>query len=175
MRRLILIPVLVLLCLPAVAWAGAGAIGDGALVLTGVNARTVFVQGRGLLVGHIDQGTLTVVNYDPDDRNPPQISGPGYKLLGDPPLAVYTGANITFLFPNGKYSLKLVGSGIDVSAVGKGTATAIGGGNADGTMSVNGGKAQPLVKLPITGAFGSGAGVTPTVASGQTPASKQNP
>ena len=55
----------------------------------------------------------------------------------------YSGSDIRFLFPNGRYAFRVDGVGIDISAVGKGAVSAIGvGTTGDGTMATNGGKAS---------------------------------
>src|SRR5581483_7952660 len=98
-------------------------------------------QGSGLVFGHIQQGTLAVQSYDAADTYAPQISGASGRVVGN--AVVYSGSDIRFLLPNGRFSIRIDGTGIDISAVGKGTVVAIGLGTADdGTLSVNSGAAQ---------------------------------
>ncbi len=71
----------------------------------------------------------------------------------------YSGSDVRFVFPNGHYTLRLDGIGIDISAVGKGQVTATGTGTSDnGTMSTNGGKPLPLGPAAITLSFGANKG-----------------
>ena len=64
-----------LLLVPSAALAESGAAGDGSLVVAGASARIIFVQGNGLVFGHINQGTLTVVEYKADDASSAEVSG----------------------------------------------------------------------------------------------------
>jgi hypothetical protein len=141
-----------LLIAPA-ALADRRATGDGALAVSGASARVIFLKGNGLIFGHIDQGTLTVLTYDATGTSAPQITGAIPKIVGN--AVVYSGADIRFLFPNGRYALRFEGTGIDISAVGKGNVTALGLGTGhDGSMSVNSGDPEPLSVLSTTSSFG---------------------
>jgi hypothetical protein len=144
-----------LLIAPA-AFADRHAVGDGALAVSGASARVIAVKGNGLIFGHIDQGSLTVLSYDAADSSAPQITGAIPKIVGN--AVVYTGSDIRFLFPNGRYSLRFEGTGIDISAVGRGNVTALGLGTGhDGTLTANSGETQPLSVLSTTATFGGNA------------------
>jgi len=157
MRRLCLIVAVSLLAAPAAALgdrAARTAPGDGSLVVTGGNGK-LLVQGRGLIYGHLDRGTIVVSDYKADDSTAPSVSGARLKVVGN--AVVYSGTDVRFLFPGGKYTLELDGVGIDVSAVGKGTVVAVGqDGIDDGSFAVDGGRDQPLGALPVTVTFGHG-------------------
>ena len=57
---------------------------------------------------------------------------------------VYSGTDVRFLFPSGKYTLKFDGTGIDISAVGKGTLRRRPRARSTtARSSVNGAKARP--------------------------------
>jgi hypothetical protein len=156
MRRFLLTVLVTILVAPAAALAADRAAGDGSLVVSGASARLITVKGSGLIFGHIDQGTVTVVDYSAADSSAPQISGASGKVIGS--MVVYAGADVRFLFPNGRYSLRFDGTGISISAVGKGWVSATGLGTAeDGTVTVNGGKPQELGQALIIASF-SGAG-----------------
>ena len=144
-----------LLLVPTAALAERGAAGDGSLVVSGASARIIFVQGNGLVFGHINQGTLTVVDYRGADQSNAQVSGSMLKLPAGSTIQ-YSGSDIRFLFPNGRYAFRVDGVGIDISAVGKGAVSAIGvGTTGDGTMATNGGKPLPLGPGPTTLVFGA--------------------
>ena len=67
MRRQGAILVASLLALSAAATAGHAGVGDGSLVVTAANGRLA-LSGRGLLFGHLDRGSITIVgDYRPDD------------------------------------------------------------------------------------------------------------
>ena len=154
MRRLTLI-LLVLLLVPSAALGEGAASGDGSLVVSSASARIIIVQGKGLVYGHINQGTLTVTEYKGSDSSSVQVSGSISKQLTGSSMR-YTGSDIRFMLPNGHYSLTFDGVGIDISAVGKGAVSAIGIGSADdGSLATNGGKPMPLNVAPTTLVFGA--------------------
>ena len=157
MRRLALILATLLLAFPASALASAGAAGDGSLAIASANVRSLVVAGHGLIYGYVDQGAVTVISFTPDDSNQFQISGAAAPTKPVTGGTRYAGGALRFLM-SGTYTLKLEGSGITVSAVGKGTVTAISldvlpAGN--GTLAVNGGKPQPLSRIQSLASFGS--------------------
>lgn len=156
MRRFCFILLVIALVAPAAAFAGdraAGATGDGSLVVTDANG-TVIVQGKGVIFGHFVQGQLTVIDYRPDDpTNSLTASGAKGRVLHIG--AGYAGSDIRFLLPAGRYTIQLVGFGLDISAVGKGNVSATGAGTGDdGSFAVNGGKPQPLPKASAAQIFG---------------------
>jgi hypothetical protein len=140
MRRLAFLLLAFMLALPALALPAHAATGDGSLVVTQANG-TIMVRGKGLIYGHFEQGKLTVVDYKPDGVTVPSVSGAKWKLAPGRLDVVYAGTDVRFLFPSGKYTLRFEGTGIDISAVGKGSVQVIGAGSQDdGSYSVNGGK-----------------------------------
>jgi hypothetical protein len=144
MRKLCLILLAILVFLPASAFAERGSSGDGSLVVTNASARLT-VSGRGLIYGHLDRGTITVVgDYKPDNNTSlSSVSGAKMKVIGG--NVVYTGADVRFLFPGGRYTLIVDATGIDISAVGAGKLSAIGKGLPDdGTFAVDGGAPQSI-------------------------------
>jgi len=155
MRRLALSLLVLALALPPVGLAARSAIGDGGLVVSDANG-TVVVQGKGVIFGHIERGALTVVGeYKPDDSTAPSVSGA--KMAFNANLdVVYSGRDVRFMFPGGKYTLRFDGLGIDISAVGKGVVVATGFGSLDGgTISVNGSKPVALGPRPTTANYGT--------------------
>ena len=63
---------------------------------------------------------------------------------------VYTGSDVRFLFPGGRYTLVVDGAGIDLSAVGTGKLTAVGKGSAeDGWVTVDGGTPQSIDLIDV--------------------------
>jgi len=158
MRKLCLVLLASLLLVPAAAFAKHCSSGDGSLVVSDAIARLT-VSGHGLIFGHLDRGSITVVgDYKPDDNTAlPSVSGAKLKFNGS--NVVYSGSDVRFLFPAGRYTLIVEGTGIDISAVGTGKLTALGKGFAnDGTVTVDGGTA---VGLDTVGTFtyGKGGGV----------------
>jgi hypothetical protein len=166
MRKLCLVLLASLLLLPAAAFAERGLAGDGSLVVTNANARLT-VSGHGLIFGHLDRGTITVVgDYKPDDNSAlSSVSGARMKLSGA--NVVYTGSDVRFLFPSGRYTLIVDGMGIDISAVGNGKLTAVGKGfTDDGTVAVDGGVPQSVDAIGAV-TYGKGGGSNGPYAKGQ--------
>jgi hypothetical protein len=143
MRKLILTLLATVLILPAAARAGSDSSGDGSLVVSSADGKLT-VQGKGLIFGHLDHGTITIVEYKPDANTAlSSVSGAALKLLGG--NVVYSGSDVRFLFPSGKYNLIVEGSGIDISAVGSGKLRATGAGTGDdGSFTADSGRAQQI-------------------------------
>ena len=163
MRKLLLIMLAAVLILPAAARAGRDSSGDGSLVVSSADGKLA-VQGKGLIFGHLDHGTITVVDYNPDDNTAlPSVSGAKLKLLGG--KVVFSGNDVRFLFPGGRYNLIVEGTGIAISAVGNGKITSVGAGtNGDGVFTVDGSRAQ---QIGTTGTVTYGKGASSSVSSGR--------
>jgi hypothetical protein len=149
------------LAVPAGALATPAAVGDGSLALNSASG-TIYVSGRGLIYGHFDSGTLMVLDYHPDDGDStPVVSSGKGKFVKGAGSGVFAGADVRFLLPSGRYTIELIGVGIDASAVGKGSIVATGlGSDDDGSYTVNGGKTQDLGKVPTSDVFGAKATVS---------------
>jgi hypothetical protein len=160
MRRLFLILLAATLALPALAVGARLAQGDGSLSVARANG-IIVVEGKGLIYGHFDRGTLTLLeDYHPDDLRMPAVSGAKMKLVGDAARVVYSGTEVRFLFPSGRYALRFDGDDIDISAVGTGTVKFLGREPQEkGTYSVNGGRPLPLTNVPSSVSYG-GSGST---------------
>jgi hypothetical protein len=157
MRRICLMLTLVALAVPAGAAASDRAAGDGSLGLSAASG-TVVIHGRGVIYGHFDQGTLMVVDYKPDDPSTvPAISNAKARVTRG--TVVYTGSDVRFLLPSGRYTIELIANDVNASAVGKGSVVATGGGTPDdGTVTVNGGKPVDLSPAATSENFGTGKG-----------------
>jgi hypothetical protein len=170
MRRICLMLLAAALAAPSLALAGAQAAGDGSLTVSGANG-TIYIQGSGVIYGHLDQGTLMVLQYKPDDGvSSPAVSSSKTKFARG--AGVFTASDVRFLLPSGQYTIELIASGIDLSAVGKGSIVATSpsqpdqssppgaASGSDGTLSVNGSKPLPLTKGSTSQSFGGS--VAPT-------------
>ena len=160
-RRIFLLAVLAL-AVPAGALAAPAAVGDGAVALNSASG-TIYVSGHGLIYGHFDSGTLMVLDYHPDDGvSTPVVSSGKGKFVKGAGSGVFAGADVRFLLPSGRYTIELIGVGIDASAVGKGSIVATGLGSPDdGSYTLNGTKTQDLGKVPTTDLFGPKSTVAP--------------
>jgi len=164
MRRLCLILLCGLVAVPA-ALAAARAPGDGVLELSKVNGTVVVAGTRGTLWGQIDKGKLVVT--DP-------IAGDGQVLVSGSETkhpgvldgtTIYGGTDIRFRVTGGKYRLSLKGTGIDLTAVGVGTAQVSGDLLAEtpGNYALDSGKWIPVPYFPASRLVLFG--VQPTVGS----------
>jgi hypothetical protein len=100
---------------------------------------------------------MTVLDYRPDGNLALSVSGARMKATSaNNPM--YSGNDVRFLLPGGKYTLKFEGVGIDISAVGKGKIEVSGKGSSnDGSFAVNGAKAQSLTPATARASFGGGS------------------
>jgi hypothetical protein len=165
MRRLLLILLVVLIALPAAATAGRRAPADGSLTIRNASGKVV-VQGKGLIYGYLERGSLTVSAYVPDGLAVPSVSGARLAFAGNRLTAVYTGKRIRFLFPGGAYSLRFEGYGLDLTGVGTGQVQALGLGPAQavgfgtpaaasrGTIAVDGERPVPVGSELLTTTYG---------------------
>jgi len=160
MQRLFVTLITALLAVPAGALAATAAPGDGTLVVKKASGK-ITINGRGIIFGRFDTGTLTIVDYNRDDAVDPQVNGYDTKIpLGKDNKWQYKGDNVRFRFFGGRYKLVFTGaSGVDISAVGSGKATLTGAGPSFigdyGTFSADGAKFQPLTLASITATFGT--------------------
>jgi hypothetical protein len=149
----ILIMLAAFLAAPAVALGAVQAEGDGSLGVAGASG-TIVIQGHGVIYGQFDSGTLMVLDYKPDDG----VSVPSISIAAATRTpGAYSGSNVRFLLPSGRYTLELIASNLNASAVGHGSIVATGAGTADdGSFTVNGGKPEQLGKVPTSDVFGKG-------------------
>jgi hypothetical protein len=156
MRKLSLLLLASLLLIPAAAFADRGSNGGSLVISDAIGKLTV--SGHGLIFGHLDRGTITVIgDYRPDDNAAlPSVSGAKLKFAGG--NIVYSGSDVRFLFPGGRYTLVVDGSGIDLSAVGTGKLSAVGRGSAeDGWVTIDGGAPQSIDLIDVV-SYGRSAG-----------------
>jgi hypothetical protein len=156
MRKLCLLLLASLLLIPAAAFADRGSNGGSLVISDAIGKLTV--SGHGLIFGHLDRGTITVIgDYRPDDNTAlPSVSGAKLKFAGG--NIVYSGSDVRFLFPGGRYTLVVDGSGIDLSAVGTGKLSAVGRGSAeDGWVTIDGGAPQSIDLIDVA-SYGRSAG-----------------
>jgi hypothetical protein len=140
MRRLLVISMLAgALAVPVVAHATA----TGTLSVKNATG-TVSVAARGVLLGHCDRCTVTITDPDPGDGPAPVVQ-PLAALrssLSDTRTS-YQGNDLRFKLIGGFFRIRVVGTGIDVSAVAAGAAVLDNG--SSGTFSLNG---NPFLPMP---------------------------
>jgi hypothetical protein len=151
--RLTLLLLCSLLLAPA-AFAAGSATGDGVLELKAVNGKVGITGQRGAIWGQLDKGTLRVVDLNPDDNLNAYVSGCAGAPGTDPGVTIYICKNIHFRFIGGKYRFTIIGSGIDVTAVGVGQASLTGDPEEldTGDYKIDDGKwvSVPYLKKPVT-------------------------
>jgi hypothetical protein len=137
---------LVLLAVPAAAFAIERGAGDGTLAVSDASG-SVSIAARGALIGQVDRGKVILEDRDARDGKPPVVWGfESRKDLTDT-KALYSGTDIRFRIIGGFFRVKVIGSGMDLSLVGRGSIT-LGptlGLLTAGTYSVNG---EPLFPFP---------------------------
>jgi len=151
MRRLCLILLCGLVAVPA-ALAAARAPGDGVLELSKVNGSVVVTGTRGTLWGQIDKGRVVVTDPVVGDGQV-LVSGAETKRAGLlEGTTIYGGTDIRFRVTGGRYKLALKGSGIDLTAVGVGTAQLAGDllAETSGNYSLDSGKWIPVPYFPAS-------------------------
>jgi hypothetical protein len=135
-----------------------GAVGDGVLELRDVNATKANIYAKGAVWGQLDNGQLKVTDFNPDDNITAQVSGAESKRPTlEPGVTIYTGKNIHFRFTGNRYiKFSIIGSGIDVTAVGVGRTSLIGDPEwyDDGDYAVDNGKWQPVPLVAKVVPFG---------------------
>ncbi len=140
MKRLALISAAACLGLAGVGIAAArdGGPADGTLVVKdGIGS--VQFNGKGTALGHIDRGYVQIKDPVADDGSGPIVNGAESAYDINPKTTRYAGTDIRFRMIGGRFTITVVGSGIDLSIVGRGDVKIVGSrGDDDGTYSVNG-------------------------------------
>ena len=153
MRKLVVI-LLVALAVPAAALARSGDRDDGTLVVQDASG-TIQIVAKGSILGRLDSGALTITDPNPNDAATPFVFGAERVVNRNDLTTVYRGKAIRFRFVSGRYTIKIVGTGVDLVAVGTGTLRITGAGTVDdGEYSLDGAPFKPVPFLMTPGAFG---------------------
>jgi hypothetical protein len=147
--------VALMLGIPSGAFGDQLAPGTGSLVVQ--NGRgVVAVAAKGGIIGRFDSGQITVDDPIEGDGKPPIVFGyEKIRPLG-PHNTMYIGNDVHF-YVGGLYRVRVVATGINLSAVGKGTATVGSTGFVDpGFYRVDGGPPVPIPDFPVKITLGSG-------------------
>jgi hypothetical protein len=151
MRKLVLLA-LVSLLVPAAAFARPVERGDGTLAVKNAVGQ-ISVSAKGTMLGRVADGTITIVDLSPNGTNNVQVFGydskPRVRADG---RTVYQGTDVRFRLLGGQYSVLVVGSGINLSAVGRGRIVAQG--VTDGLFSADGSPFEPVQPLLYSDTFG---------------------
>jgi hypothetical protein len=152
MKRVALIVALAALVFPTLGFAVVQNAGDGTLSVK--DGRGIFtVNAKGGVIGSFAKGKVIVTDPNPDDGTGPIVSLSGddwHKDRGDT-TDVYGGTKIRFRLIGGTFRIKVIGRGVNLSVVGKGSATVNGEGTLDdGSYSVNGSDYLAVPLDPVT-------------------------
>jgi hypothetical protein len=121
MRKFALVLVLAL-ALPATAAARFGDRGDGTLVVKNARGQVGVTAKVGSALGRVDDGTITILDTSLNGTDDIQVIGADApKLVRKDGSITYSGTKMRFRIIGGGYVLTVLGSGINVTAVGKGT------------------------------------------------------
>ncbi|HEY6150286.1 MAG TPA: hypothetical protein VIW19_07185 [Gaiellaceae bacterium] len=157
MRRFFLFVGLVaMLAVPAVVTAAAQT--DGTLSIKRGRATIDIKLKRGTVIGSMARGTIRIRDLGPYDASIPQIRHCRLRYPNSMTIAC-TGKKITFRAVDGRFVVHLKGSGIFLSAVGRGNVAITGAANpnfpSNGVMSVDNGPYQAIQDFETSFALGS--------------------
>jgi hypothetical protein len=157
MRRFLLVVGLVaMLAVPTVVTAAART--DGSLSIKRGRATINVKLRRGTVIGSMASGTIRIRDLGPYDNSIPQIRHCRLRYPDSTTIAC-TGKKIVFRAVDGRFTTRLKGTGIFLSAVGRGNVTMTGASNPrfpnNGVMSVDNGPYQPIPDYEMIFALGS--------------------
>jgi hypothetical protein len=156
MRR-VLLSLVVLAVTAPLGWAAASPAGS----LSIEDGRgTVTLKGKGIVIGRLERGEISIVDLSPLDQWSPRLNGvPRGKT-------VWTRSkDVNFYIPGGRYRITVTGAGFSISARGQGVATIDGTPDltgATGMYAVGDTGLTPLPDDPTTVQYGAPAATKPT-------------
>jgi hypothetical protein len=144
MRQLVVVVALLALALPSASLAGKQDLSDGTLSVR--DGRGIFlVSGKGGVIGSIRSGRVVITDPVSGDGTGPIVSGDDWHKYRTDTTTVYGGTRVRFRMIGGAFKIKVVGAGVNLSVVGRGTVTMTGAGSLDdGDYSVNGDPYTPV-------------------------------
>ena len=155
-RFLLVLGILVTLAVPTVVTAAAQT--DGTLSIKRGRVTLDIKLRRGTVIGSMAKGTIRIRDLGPYDASIPQIRHCRLRYPNSMTMAC-TGRKITFRAVDGRFLVHLKGSGIFLSAVGRGNVTITGAANPtfpnNGVMSVDNGPYQQIPDFGMAFALGS--------------------
>jgi hypothetical protein len=139
MRRLLATVSVLAFVLPAAALAAVHGPSDGTLSVR--DGRGTFsIRATGGIIGSFAKGRVIVTDPDPSDGTGPIVTGDEWHKDRNDTTTVYGGTKVRFRLIGGSFKIRVVGTGVNLSVVGKGSVNLAGAGTADdGTYSVDGG------------------------------------
>jgi hypothetical protein len=157
MRRiLLLLGLAAVLAMPVAVSAAGGT--DGTLSIRRGHAM-VLLKLKGTTIGRMARGTIRIRDLNPYDDVTPQIRHCRLRYPNATTIAC-TGRKIVFRAANARFNIRLNGSGIYLSAVGRGSVSLEGLGTlpaSSGLMSLDSGPYQPIPDEPTIFIIGTPA------------------
>jgi hypothetical protein len=151
MRRLLTFAVLVAaLAVPTAATARPHGPNDGTLSVQDGRG-VITIQGRGGVIGSFARGSVTISDPVDGDGTGPIVTGDDFPPIErDANTTTWRGAKVRFRIIGGTFRVRVKGSGVNLSFVGKATVTLNGfGTDDDGTYSANGDTYSPIPDFPF--------------------------
>jgi uncharacterized protein (AIM24 family) len=147
--RTFFLALVVFLAVPSAVGARTGGPGDGTFAVKNAVGQ-ITVNAKGTVLGKLDAGSITVQVTTPGGLDDMQVIGFERKSVKNG-TTVYRSENpMRFRFVGGWVSVAVTGSGVNISAVGRGTVS--GQGISEGLFSTDGARLQP-VPSALYGAF----------------------
>jgi hypothetical protein len=145
MRRLLVILGVLALTAPAAGVAGRQDPGDGTFSLRGGHG-TFTVSARGAVIGSFVHGKVVITDPIDGDGTGPIVSGDEWQKDRSDTTTVYGGTRVRFRLIGGTFRIRVIGTGVTLSVVGRGLVTLNGAGSGDdGGYSFNG---TPYADVP---------------------------
>jgi hypothetical protein len=149
MRRLIVITASLALALPALAFAAARSTSDGTLSVRNATG-TIVINAKGGVIGRFDSGSLRITDPIDGDGSGPVVTGAERHHDVDATTDVWSGTKVRFRLIGGTFKVKVQGTGIFLSVVGRGEVRLTGRGtDDDGSFSLNDSQDKPLLDTSI--------------------------
>jgi hypothetical protein len=147
MRRLLISLAVLALAAPTVALATR--VDGGAGTLSVRDGRGTFVvNARGGVIGSFARGRVIITDPVDGDGTGPIVSGDDWHKYRSDTTTVYGGSKVRFRLIGGAFKVRVIGTGVNLSVVGRGGVTLNGQGtDDDGTYSVNGETDAPVPDL----------------------------
>ena len=139
MKRLLPLAALAAVLFPSTGAATARTAGDGTLsVLDGRGKFTIIARGG--VIGSFARGRVIVTDPIDGDGTGAIVSGDDWHRDRGEQTDIYGGTRVRFRLIGGSFKIVVIGRGVNLSVVGRGTVTVNGEGTLDdGAYSVNGG------------------------------------
>jgi hypothetical protein len=151
MKRLLPIAALVALLLPSLGSATTASMSDGTLSVRDGRGKFT-INARGGVIGSFARGRVIITDPVDGDGTGPIVSGDDWHHEKSDTTDIYGGTKVRFRLIGGTFKIQVIGRGVNLSVVGRGTVTVNGDDDAldDGSYSVNGADYLPVPPYPFS-------------------------